>query len=167
MSGLALVKSSCSFCMSIILPLLTVAIVSVVSAKAGSEKPASATAPSSPFTRTFIAFPPVRHAHLGICQASGRIFAISLGASQCGFSPTCAKTRIPVKKPAFWPFFASDSSLQQMLRGRLVGDQAGNEPPGERAAHRRPPRRSHSDADHESVVGAAQGGGGDPLVRAF
>ena len=32
MSGLALVKSSVSFCISIMLPLLTVAIVSVVSA---------------------------------------------------------------------------------------------------------------------------------------
>ncbi len=48
MSGLALVKSSVSPCMRTMSPLLTVAIVSVVSAKAGSEKPASATAPSRP-----------------------------------------------------------------------------------------------------------------------
>ena len=109
----------------------------------------------------------VRHAHLGICQASGRIFAISLGASQCRFSPTCSKIQIPVKNPAFWAFFAPNSSLQQMLRGRLVGDQAGNEPPSERSAQRRPPRRSHSDADHKSVVGASQRRRGDALIRPF
>ncbi len=62
MSGLALVKSSVSFCMRIMSPLLTVAMVNVVSARAGSDKPASATAPIRLFTSTFIAYPPMRNA---------------------------------------------------------------------------------------------------------
>src|SRR5262249_35938753 len=52
MSGLALVKSSVSFCMVIMSPLLTVAMVSVVSAKAEPESSAAVSAPN----RTGVSF---------------------------------------------------------------------------------------------------------------
>src|SRR5580698_8903922 len=59
MSGLALVKSSVSFCMRIMSPLFTVAIVSVVSAwAAANESVVRAQAPSRLFKRTFMVFPP-------------------------------------------------------------------------------------------------------------
>ena len=54
MSGFALVKSPVSPCIRTMSLLLTVAMVSVVSAYAGSAKLASATAPSRALVRTFM-----------------------------------------------------------------------------------------------------------------
>src|SRR5437867_2793499 len=54
MSGLALVKSSVSFCMRTMSPLLTVAMVSFVSARAVVERAAKAKAPRTPVRMAFI-----------------------------------------------------------------------------------------------------------------
>jgi hypothetical protein len=58
MSGLALVKSSVSFCMRIMSPLFTVAMVKVVSAKAVVASAARATAPRTPDSNFFMKFLP-------------------------------------------------------------------------------------------------------------
>src|SRR5438046_9895426 len=56
MSGFFLVKSSVSFCMRIISPLLTVAIVSLVSAMAPDNKATAANAPRELVASNFMHF---------------------------------------------------------------------------------------------------------------